>query len=102
MLSPVTGGTATKTAPLVSSGAALQVDSEGFSAYFFISLLPSAGDPSFDISFFGLFLSPDMPVVLFIEPLSIDPLFIEPLSIVPLVMPGLFMLSPCGAGPVEP
>ena len=69
-------------------------------AYFFmLSLLTAAGEPSLDISFFGSPLF--MPVVLFMEPLLVVPLFIEPLSIVlPLVVPGLFILSPCAAGPV--
>jgi len=51
--------------------------------YFFISLLPALGAPSFDISFFGSFLdveSLDMPEVL---------LFMEPFSV--LFMPGLFI-----------
>jgi hypothetical protein len=42
----------------------------GNAAYFFmLSLLPAAGEPSLDISFFGSPLF--MPVVLFMEPLSL-------------------------------
>lgn len=85
----------------MTDNAAAQVHSAGkCEAYFFMSLLPAEGEPSFDISFFGLFLDIplDMPEVppLFMEPLFMDPLFMDPLSM--LFMPGLFISFWAAAG----